>query len=120
MNSMMSYCGLDCDTCPIHRATLESNKEAQSLMRVEIARLCREQYGVNYKPEDITGCDGCRRDNGRLFAGCMTCEIRKCASGKGIENCAYCAEYACEKLEVFLIKELTAKTHLDEIRSRLK
>jgi hypothetical protein len=120
MNRMMSYCGLFCDTCPIHQATLEINKKAQTIMRVEIARLCREQYGMNYRLEDITDCDGCRTENGRLFSGCRTCEIRKCASGKAVENCAYCDEYACDNLEDFLIKEPTAKTHLDEVRSRIK
>jgi hypothetical protein len=115
---MISYCGLVCSTCPIHVATLETNKEIQRKKRFEIAKLCREQYGMDYNAENITDCDGCLTENGRLFSGCKTCEIRKCAKEKRAENCAYCTEYACEKLEAFFVKEPTSKSHLDEMRSR--
>jgi hypothetical protein len=114
----IAYCGLICDTCPIHSATLETDREEQSIMRTEIARLCREQYGMNYQTEDITDCDGCCTDGGRLFSGCRNCEIRKCAVKKGVENCAYCAEYCCEKLDAILVKEPGSRERLNELRSR--
>lgn len=120
MNEMISYCGLICDTCPIHLATLETNKEAQAAKRLEIAKLCCEHYGVNFRLEDINDCDGCRAESGRLFFGCKTCEIRKCAMEKGVDNCAYCTEYACERLKAFLVKEPIAKICLDEVRSRIQ
>jgi hypothetical protein len=120
MNGMISYCGLYCDTCPIHLATLETDKEMQRNKRFEIAKLCREQYGMDYNPDDITDCDGCRTENGRLFSGCKTCEIRKCAIEKRVENCAYCDEYACEKLKAFLVKEPIAETRLNELRNKIQ
>jgi hypothetical protein len=85
-------------------------------MRAEIAQLCKEQYGMAYEPEDITDCDGCRTEGGRLFSACQNCPIRNCAGQKGLENCAYCSDYACERLEAFYATESTAKTRLDEIR----
>jgi len=56
---------------------------------------------------------------GRLFSGSTKCEIRKCAKAKGIENCAHCSEYACEKLEKFFATGPEAKAQLDMIRSRI-
>jgi hypothetical protein len=62
-------------------------------MRESIAEQCSKVYGMNLQPEDITHCDGCRVDTGRLFSGCFNCEVRKCASLKNIESCAYCSYY---------------------------
>lgn len=117
MNKMIAYCGLNCDTCPIHLATLEQDKSSQQKMRVSIARLCFEQYGMKLQPEDINDCDGCRTDKGRLFSGCRNCEIRKCASQRNLESCAYCSEYICDILKEFLLHEPSAQTRLEEIRN---
>ncbi len=116
MAEIIAYCGLACHTCPIYLATRQENKEEQASMRIEISPLLKGQYGMTYEPEDITDCDGCRADGGRLFSGCKNCLIRKCAREKGLENCAYCAEYACERREAFFSSEPTAKTRLDEVR----
>jgi len=117
---VVSYCGLICLTCPIYIATRIENYEAQARMRVEIARLCREQYGMKYEVEDITECDGCRTEGGRLFSGCRNCHIRQCAKKRGLENCAHCTDYACPDLEAFFAKEPTAKIRLDQIRNSLR
>ena len=116
---MIAYCGLTCHTCAIYLATREANKDKQRGMRAEIAQVCNEKYGTHYKPEDITDCDGCRTKGGRLFAGCTTCQIRKCARDKGVENCAYCNGYPCEELEKLFATEPDAKTRLDEIRNEM-
>ena len=119
MGDMLSYCGLLCNTCPIYLATREPNKEYQAGKRIEISRLLREHYGMEYEPEAITDCDGCRAEGKRLFSGCLDCAIRKCARQKTIHNCAYCPEYVCTKLEVFFIKDPAAKTRLDEVRNKI-
>jgi hypothetical protein len=119
VSEMLSYCGLFCNTCPIYMATMETNREEQNRKRTEIARLCKEQYGMNYEIADITDCDGCRAEGGRIFSGCKDCGIRSCAKEKMIENCAHCMDYSCEKLKSFFIKDQVAKTRLDEVRSRV-
>ncbi len=120
MNEPVAYCGLVCRTCPIYLATKEQNKEEQARMRSAIARQCKEHYGLDYTVEDIADCDGCRADGGRLFPPSRNCPIRVCARQKGVENCAWCSEYACEKLEAFFAKDPSARTWLDEIRSNRK
>ncbi len=84
-------------------------------MRAEIARICNEQYKVNLNPGDVGDCDGCKA-NRRLFSGCIKCEIRDCAKQKGLNNCAHCTEYACEKLSAFFSTDPQAKIALDVIR----
>lgn len=116
MKNQLAYCGLSCEKCPIHLATLETDEVRKRIMREEIARECNEHYGMSLSPEDVIDCDGCRANTGRLFSGCMTCEIRKCASGRGFENCAYCEDYTCEKLEDIFKLDPGARENLEKIR----
>ncbi len=116
MEKMIAYCGLLCDSCPIHLATLQKDKFLRQTMRASIAEQCSRQYGLNLQPEDITDCDGCRANTGRLFSGCLTCEIRKCAIRKNIESCAYCTDYPCKKLKKHFLLEPGAQKRLEELR----
>lgn len=119
MDQVVSYCGLICETCPIYLATREKDDDKRYDMRAEITREIKKLYGEEYKPEDITDCDGCKTESGRLFSGCKNCHMRKCARRKGVENCAYCDEYACEKIEKFFATYPDAKAQLDAIRDKL-
>ena len=119
MEENLSYCGLTCQTCPIKLATEEKSKDKQYEMRVDIARQIKERYGQECKPEDVTDCDGCKTDGGRLFPGCKNCSMRKCTRQKAIENCAHCDEYACEKIEKFFATDPEARVRLDAIKNTL-
>ena len=116
MSEIIAYCGLDCHSCPIYLATREKNKEKQKEKRKEILRLIEEHYGLEYNLEDITDCDGCLSDTGRLFSACRDCPIRKCATNKELQSCAYCGEYICETLEELFAKEPSARDRLNKIR----
>ena len=123
MYEMMAYCGLMCDGCPIYWATREKDTIKREKMRTAIAKLCSERYGLNYgveyAAEDITDCEGCRTSGGRLFSGCKNCQVRACAIEKEVDNCAYCNEYACDKLNEIFATDPTAKTRLGVIRNIL-
>ena len=119
MNEVIAYCSLACHSCTILLATREKNDEKKYEMRVEIAQEIKKIYGQDCKAEDVTDCDGCKTENGRLFSGCRYCEIRKCARQNGIENCAHCNEYACERLDEFFTDYPEGKSRLDVIRSAL-
>jgi hypothetical protein len=118
MEAMSAYCGLACDSCPIHLATLETSVSHQAEMRVEIAEQLARIYGTSPKPEIITDCVGCKVNNGRLFTGCANCEIRKCAILKNMINCAYCSDYACDKIKRHFAIDQGAKKRLEEIRRK--
>jgi len=117
MDIVIAYCGLACDSCPIHLAMLEPDKSRQQILRISIAGQCSKHYGMNLQAEDISDCDGCRANTGRLFSGCYQCEIRKCAILKNIESCAYCSDYACETLRKHFSLDPEAKTRLEKIRT---
>jgi len=119
MDETIVYCGLVCEGCGIYLATREKDPDKQKKMRIEIVRILKEEFGQEERPEDITDCDGCKMENGRLFSGCKNCEIRKCAREKSIENCAHCNEYACERLDRFFTTYPEAKLRLDVVRSEL-
>jgi hypothetical protein len=116
---MIAYCGLACDGCPIYLASSESDKFRKQTLRESIAKQCTELYGIDLKLEDITDCDGCQAETGRLFSGCLNCEIRKCALRRNIENCAFCSDYSCEKLQEHFLHDSFSQTRLGEIRHRL-
>jgi hypothetical protein len=117
MSGVIAYCGLVCQMCPIYLATRVESQEERERMRSEIAQLCREQYGMAYRPQDITDCDGCRTEGSRLFPACGECAIRKCARQRGLQSCACCDEYVCERLEAFFATEPVARTRLEEMRT---
>ena len=119
---MIAYCGLNCVTCQIYLATREKDPKKQREMREGIARYIREHFDPKTRLEDITDCDGCKAQSRRLYSGCHKCQIRKCASEKDLENCAYCSEYPCEKLSKLFDSgsvEPDAKKRLDAIKAHL-
>ena len=116
METSIAFCGLNCDTCPVHLATLEQDKSRQQKMRESIAEKCYSVYGLVLKPEDISDCDGCRSDTGIIFPGCLSCEIKKCAVEKNISSCAFCFYYVCPKLQEHFLLDPDAQIRLEEIR----
>jgi len=119
MNETIGYCGLNCQGCPIYLATREKDEEKQYKMRIDIAQQIKELYGHEIKPEDVTDCDGCKTVGGRLFSGSNNCYMRKCASKKNIENCAYCDGYPCEELEKLFTTDPDARKRLDAIKNTI-
>ncbi len=117
MKDTVSYCGLICAGCPVLWATHEKDQQLKEKMKAEIAVLSNKLYATEYGPEDITDCDGCMAENGRLLTGCEECRIRKCAREKKIPNCAHCDDYICDTLDTFLKDNPEAKSRLDFIRS---
>lgn len=119
VEDIVSYCGLVCLGCPIYWATWEEDKGKKEKMKAEIARRCNEEFETEFEPDDISDCDGCRTEGGRLFSGSTDCKIRKCAKLQGFQNCAHCIDYPCELLEEIFATDSSAKARLDVIKSRL-
>jgi hypothetical protein len=113
MDKMISVCGLVCTSCVAFEATRDDDDE----LREATAKQWSKVYGSTIKPEDVN-CLGCLTTKGKVFGYCLVCEIRKCGMGKGVKNCAYCADYACDKLLKFFEMAPQAKKNLEEIRDR--
>ena len=114
MNEMIAFCGLDCYQCGAFIATIEND----DVKRREVAEQWSKEFKADIQPQDIN-CDGCVTDSEVIFKHCHVCEIRKCGRAKAIGNCAYCGEYACDKLEGFFSMVPEAKTRLDKVKAEL-
>ncbi len=111
---MIAYCGLDCLSCRAYKATKENDVEKLR----ETAELWSVGESEKYVAEDIP-CRGCFSD--RLHKFCAVCPVRLCGRGHGVENCAGCGDYPCDKLERLWAGFSTAsgavaKTNLDKLR----
>lgn len=111
MNKIIAFCGITCTECPAFLATQKDDDNK----RKKVAELWSKQFNIDIKPEDIN-CHGCLSEIGRIFNYCKICEIRKCAQERGVKNCAYCDDYACEKLSNFFNGMPEAKITLEEVR----
>ena len=114
MEKMIGFCGIVCTECPGFLATQKDDDSERS----KVAELWSKQYNVDIKPEEVN-CDGCLSESGRLIGHCKVCEVRKCGQDKSLKNCAYCDEYACEKLNKIFKMAPDAKTNLEDIRNNL-
>lgn len=111
---MISYCGLDCTQCEAYKFTQQNDTDALA----ELARRWGEHDDTTYAPDDLV-CDGCNSD--RLNVYCGRCGVRACGLSRGLENCARCQDYPCEKLrlewESWHDADWTlAKANLDKLR----
>jgi len=114
VGKIIAMCGLICNHCIAYVAT-QKNDEKLRQKAVEAWSTETERL----KPSDID-CDGCLVGK-RIYKFCSACEVRKCGSEKGVENCAYCTEYLCEKLERLwrgfrTVSREEAKGALDNLR----
>jgi len=98
MSKMIAPCGIRCDECPAYIATQANDKEALTKMAADAAK----QFGVEVSIEQVY-CDGCLAKSDRKCGYCSECEIRACVLERNIANCAECNEYACDKLNEFLV-----------------
>jgi hypothetical protein len=101
---LITYCGLYCELCTQRGRIPQQAKALKETMTKE----SYEVYGFEIPGfeafwtflgdlcEKANACPGCRAGGGNPY-----CEIRQCARGRGVEICADCADYPCERVEHF-------------------
>jgi hypothetical protein len=113
MNLLIAACGLDCGQCPAYLAT-QANDE------VALERVAAE-WRAEYNAPNITMqsviCDSCMVGE-RHCGHCSECDIRKCVVEHGLVNCAYCDDYACDRLQGFFKMVPQVQSTLDAIRAQ--
>jgi len=92
---MIASCGLICTECPGYIATRSGDEEALAKVAAEWS----VEYGGQIGTEDVR-CNGCLSPDGPWMSHCSVCKIRACASGKGLDTCAGCDDYACSRQSV--------------------
>ena len=114
MSELLAYCGIDCGACPALIATRTND----AALRAKTAAEWSKSFGHDFKPEQLD-CTGCPTDAGPHVLYCESmCEIRKCARGRRLANCAACPDYGCATLAGFHKNAPEAKARLDAIRAR--
>jgi hypothetical protein len=115
MDKIIAYCGLVCSDCPAYIATQADDRAALE----QVAAQWRKEYNVPDITVESVICDGCVAEDGRYCSHWYDCDIRVCGMERGVLNCAYCDDYACEKLERFFGFVPDARATLDAIRQSL-
>jgi hypothetical protein len=112
-DEIIAFCGLTCTECPAYIATLTNNRE----LMVKTARGWSTTDN-KIDPNEIV-CDGCLPTGERHNVFCRKCDVRICCQEKGLDNCSWCGEYVCDKLEGLweIINSPDAKIKLDDLRS---
>ncbi|ENO11929.1 Protein of unknown function (DUF3795) [Thermoplasmatales archaeon SCGC AB-539-C06] len=111
----ISFCGMICNECTAFLATQKNDDDE----RKKVAEIWSKQYNADIKAENIN-CDGCLSEGKRFFFHCNVCEVRKCGRERNLKNCAYCNEYACEKLSPIFEVASNNKNTLDQIRKNFQ
>lgn len=111
MNKNIAYCGLDCTECTAYIAKVNNDDE----LRISTAKKwSTPDYPVS---KDDIDCVGCKIESGEHFKWCSECNLRQCASRRGVETCAHCDAYVCDALKEWLTmagheaRERLAKIH---------
>ena len=87
MDEMIGYCGYNCHLC--------AARSDDPAVRQKLVDGWRKIFGhQNYTAENVR-CDGCRSE-GRLAD--KECKARPCAIERGVESCALCDDFVCDKV----------------------
>jgi hypothetical protein len=87
VDERIGYCGYDCGLC--------AARSDDPAVRQRLVDGWRKYFGhQGYTAENVR-CDGCRAD-GRLAD--KSCKARPCAKERGVESCALCDDFPCDKV----------------------
>jgi hypothetical protein len=103
---IIARCGYRCDLCPAFISNTKSFGDKK------ITSEKWEQYFGFYFPPEKINCPGCIGDNLTLDAGCP---VKPCVIEKGLTNCAFCADFGCDKLKTRMDALGETLNKLDEI-----
>jgi hypothetical protein len=96
MQPILTRCGYRCDLCLAYRPNVESNPANRPIL----SDGWQQYFGFRLPPEQIC-CDGCMAENPHLID--KNCPVRPCVLARGLDNCAQCDDYGCEKLQERLV-----------------
>lgn len=92
MDKLISFCGDRCDLCP----RFTSKTDAELLTVAELWHKVGWRDGIMTSEE--TRCDGCNIEKSCGYG------ITECLRGKGLDKCAECGLFPCEKIRIMLDK----------------
>mgnify|MGYP003754869359 CR=1 FL=1 len=112
---MIAFCGLDCAACQCYQATMAGDPDSMERARQYVANTFN---APDVTIRDVT-CEGCTAPEERRATYCAMCEIRACATKRGVPTCGHCPDYACATLAPTLAYSPEARANLEAIRASL-
>lgn len=105
MGTLLTRCGYRCDLCLAYQPNVEKQPSNQQ----KLSDGWYQYFGFRLEPSTIC-CDGCLAEDPHLID--TGCPVRPCVMARGLDNCAQCDAYICDKLKERLVD-------LDEIKARV-
>jgi hypothetical protein len=96
MEPILTRCGYRCDLCLAYKPNVVENPAN----RQKLSDGWHRYFGFRLPAAEIS-CDGCMSENPKLID--QSCPVRPCVIEKGLDNCAQCEQYVCEKLAQRLV-----------------
>ncbi|MHA2501230.1 MAG: DUF3795 domain-containing protein, partial [Candidatus Hodarchaeales archaeon] len=113
MNDAISVCGFNCGLCQAYKPNLKSE---ENRLKVDAGwKKFHKTRGWVYQDPH---CEGCFNDPQKTPLW-SSCPLRKCVLGNKIDNCGYCLDYPCPRLNnmtriINVIAERTRKTGTED------
>jgi len=105
MQPVLTRCGYRCDLCLAYRPNITANPSN----RQKLSDGWFKYFGFRLPAAEIC-CDGCMADDPKLIDS--GCPVRPCVIEKGLENCAQCEHYVCERLSERLVVYAEVKARI--------
>ena len=108
-----SYCGMDCEECPVYQATQKQDQAHQVWLAAEYS-----SQSCWFSSSDMT-CQGCHchaQPNSKM---CRACALRECASNRVRQTCAECPDFPCNLINRYVSIETDARCQLQHWHDRL-
>ena len=92
VGEILTRCGYRCDLCLAYAPNVKKHDQRQLL-----SDGWHTLYGFRIPPEEIV-CEGCVSCEHPVLID-TSCPVRPCVISRGIDNCAHCDDYVCDKLK---------------------
>lgn len=107
MGAIVTRCGYRCDLCLAYKPNVEAHPEN----RQRLSDGWHKYFGFRIPPEELC-CEGCLAESPRLID--PRCPVRPCVMARGLETCAGCESYVCEKLRTRIVLYTELQERLGE------
>jgi hypothetical protein len=89
MKDLIGYCGYNCYLCAARSDDIK--------VRQRLVNAWRKYLGHEMYTAENVACEGCKSKNDKIAD--KQCKARPCAKEKGLECCAQCDDFPCEKVK---------------------
>ena len=94
MVNLIAYCGINCATCPLYKATLNNDITKKQELAIKWGQL----YNRSIDIRDMECC-GCKTK--KRFSLSDKCDIAYCNISRDIDTCTQCSLHSCDRIKQF-------------------